>query len=170
MFFRKKREEKKPAPDEASGRDPDDPTVVRSGTRPGPSRASPSRPASSPDPEEEVGSDVTRFIGAPPAYGSTIVAWLVHVAGPSKGRDLRLGGGTLCVGSSRDCDVPLGGDEYVSSRHAEILVERTGVRVRDLQSRNGTFVNGERIRESMLTDGDRVRFGTTELVFKCVHL
>ncbi len=170
MFFRKKREKEKPAGEEAGERDLDDPTVVRSGTRPGPSREPASRPASAPDPEEEAGADVTRFIGAPPAYGSTIVAWLVHVAGPSKGRDLRLGSGTLRVGSSRDCEVPLGGDEYVSSRHAEILVERTGVRVRDLQSRNGTFVNGERIRESMLADGDRVRFGTTELVFKCVHL
>jgi hypothetical protein len=168
MFFRKKREKENRLPDEApSGRDLDDPTVVRSGTRPGPSL---SAPRSVPDPGDEVGDDVTRFIGAPLAYGSTLVAWLVHAAGPSRGRDLRLGSGTLRVGSSRDCEIPVLGDDYVSSRHAEVVVERGAVKLRDLQSRNGTFVNGARVDEVILNDGDRVRFGTTELVFKCVQL
>jgi hypothetical protein len=176
MFFRKKREKEKPDSGERSlGRDLDDPTVVRSGTRPGPSKsASPPVPPPAsrrdPDSQEEVGDDVTRFIGAPQAYGSTLVAWLVHTAGPSRGRDLRLGAGTLLVGSGKDCPISLAGDGYVSSRHAELVIERGGVRVRDLQSRNGTFVNGQRIQDAVLADGDRVRFGTTELVFKCVHL
>jgi pSer/pThr/pTyr-binding forkhead associated (FHA) protein len=121
-------------------------------------------------PDSETGDDVTRFIGAPHAYGSTIVAWLVHAAGPSRGRDLRLGSGTLRVGSNRECEISLTGDSYISSRHAEIMVERGSVHLRDLQSRNGTFVNGARVRDAALTDGDRIRFGTTEFVFKCVQL
>ncbi len=191
MFFRKKREKEKPprgdsfdddasradatpsaprareAASPHSGRDLDDPTIARSVTRPGASKASPSSPRRV---EEEIGEDATQFIGAPAAYGATLVAWLVHAAGANRGRDVRLASGLTRVGSSRDCDLPLAGDSYVSSKHAELVLERGLARVRDLGSTNGTYVNGERITEAELADGDRVRFGTTELVFKCVHL
>lgn len=40
----------------------------------------------------------------------------------------------------------------------------------DLNSANGTFVNGERISERALQDGDRVRLGLLEFVFKSFQL
>lgn len=189
MFFRKKREkEKTPARDSfdedasradaplpppparrgapaSSGRDLDDPTIARSVTRPGGAK-----PLPLPERKEEVGEDVTQFIGAPLAYGATTVAWLVFVAGANRGKDIRLGSGLTRVGSSRECELAILGDSYVSSKHAELTLDRGLARVRDLQSTNGTYVNGDRIREADLVDGDRVRFGTTELVFKCVNL
>ena len=56
-------------------------------------------------------------------------------------------------------------DRSVSRRHAELLVDEGGLRLQDLGSSNGTWVNGRRITESVeLRPGDRLRFGTVELV------
>ncbi len=54
----------------------------------------------------------------------------------------------------------------VSRRHAEIVLTETGYVVKDLGSPNGTFVNGERITEHRLQDGDRLAMGGQVFVFK----
>ena len=54
-------------------------------------------------------------------------------------------------------------DPSVSSRHAEILLRGTEVFVRDLNSTNGTFLNGEKISETVLKPGQVLRFGQVEL-------
>ncbi len=56
-------------------------------------------------------------------------------------------------------------DEFASARHTRIERKLTGFLLRDLRSRNGTFINGARILEAVLNDGDRVRIGSTELMF-----
>lgn len=56
-------------------------------------------------------------------------------------------------------------DEFTSLRHARIERKPNGFLLRDLRSRNGTFLNGGRILEAMLNDGDRIRIGETELSF-----
>ncbi|MBW8863936.1 MAG: FHA domain-containing protein [Verrucomicrobia bacterium] len=54
-------------------------------------------------------------------------------------------------------------DSSVSSRHAEILLRGTDIVVRDLNSTNGTFINNEKISESVLQPGQTLRFGQVEL-------
>jgi pSer/pThr/pTyr-binding forkhead associated (FHA) protein len=54
----------------------------------------------------------------------------------------------------------------VSRRHAEIVCLDNAYVVRDLGSPNGTFVNGDRITEHRLQDGDRVAMGGQVFVFK----
>ncbi|HEX9800975.1 MAG TPA: FHA domain-containing protein [Thermoanaerobaculia bacterium] len=54
----------------------------------------------------------------------------------------------------------------VSRRHAELEPTPDGWVVRDLHSENGTWVNGERIWERLLADGDQVQFGSVALVFR----
>ncbi|HEX7569552.1 MAG TPA: FHA domain-containing protein, partial [Verrucomicrobiae bacterium] len=54
-------------------------------------------------------------------------------------------------------------DPSVSSHHAEILMRGTGILVRDLNSTNGTFLNGDRITEVVLKPGQILRFGQVEL-------
>src|SRR5262249_48348203 len=56
-------------------------------------------------------------------------------------------------------------DPCISSRHARIERKNSGFFIRDLRSRNGTFLNGARIFEAQLGDGDRIRVGETELLF-----
>jgi predicted component of type VI protein secretion system len=54
-------------------------------------------------------------------------------------------------------------DPSVSSRHAEILRQGENLLVRDLNSTNGTFINGQKISESVLSPGQTLRFGQVEL-------
>lgn len=54
----------------------------------------------------------------------------------------------------------------VSRRHAQITFSPVGYLLRDLDSENGTWVNGERVTERLLVDGDQVQFGTARLIFR----
>lgn len=54
-------------------------------------------------------------------------------------------------------------DGSVSSHHAEILLRGTDIVVRDLNSTNGSFINGEKITEQVLKPGQVLRFGQVEL-------
>ena len=55
----------------------------------------------------------------------------------------------------------------VSSRHAQITVSGDTYELRDLDSTNGTRVNGESITSVTLQLGDRIRFGKLEACFEC---
>ncbi len=60
------------------------------------------------------------------------------------------------VGRAEDCQLRLT-SPLVSRHHCELTVEKDGAWIRDLSSRNGTFVNGERVdREWSLRDGDLI--------------
>jgi hypothetical protein len=55
----------------------------------------------------------------------------------------------------------------VSRRHAMITIGGEGhYSIQDLQSQNGTFVNGERITDAILADGDRIAVGDVEVTFR----
>jgi pSer/pThr/pTyr-binding forkhead associated (FHA) protein len=73
-------------------------------------------------------------------------------------------GESVIVGRSRSCDLALRSPD-ASRRHAEIAPGASGWLVRDLDSTNGTFVNGERIRERPLRPGDRIEIGSDAITF-----
>ncbi len=54
-------------------------------------------------------------------------------------------------------------DRNVSRVHCQIVATESGCMLSDLQSTNGTFVNGERVTECELKSGDEIRLGTTLL-------
>ena len=66
------------------------------------------------------------------------------------------------IGRSSDNQLQLT-DAQVSRRHAELVREAQGWRIRDCGSRFGTFVNDNRVEETVLTLGDRIRLGQTEI-------
>jgi hypothetical protein len=68
----------------------------------------------------------------------------------------------IVLGRSRDCDVVLA-DTNVSRRHAELVRHGGGFVLRDLDSTNGSMVNGRRVREAPVTAGDVLTLGTTTL-------
>jgi phosphoserine phosphatase RsbU/P len=73
----------------------------------------------------------------------------------------------MTLGRRTETDVRIPG-AGVSRVHAEIVTENSVHRLRDCASRFGTFVNGERISEQVLTHGDRIRLGQgddTEIMF-----
>jgi two-component system NtrC family sensor kinase len=57
-------------------------------------------------------------------------------------------------------------DSEVSRFHAELRQDDAGIRVVDLESSNGTFVNGERATSVQLSSGDRIQLGKTHMVMK----
>jgi adenylate cyclase len=67
-------------------------------------------------------------------------------------------GSPLVLGRALSSDLPVL-DPTVSRRHAELTVEPSAVSLRDLESSNGTFVNGQRVSSARLAAGDRVIFG-----------
>ncbi len=74
----------------------------------------------------------------------------------------------LTVGRAPDADLALEWDEQVSRLHATLeRVAGQWVLVDDGLSRNGSFVNGQRVPgRRRLADGDRLRLGSTEMVFR----
>ncbi|MBX9581970.1 MAG: FHA domain-containing protein, partial [Gemmataceae bacterium] len=94
---------------------------------------------------------------------------LVVTAGPHAGREFAFDQhDTVLVGRSKDAHLRLSYDDpYFSRRHFLVEVNPPRVRVLDLDSRNGTLVNGRRVRDAELKDGDEVTAGHT--VFK-VHV
>src|SRR4029078_1792194 len=71
--------------------------------------------------------------------------------------------GQFVVGRTSDCQLSLD-DPLVSRRHAVLTVEPEGVFIEDLGSRNGVFLNGQRVERRMrVTDGDTIRIGGQEL-------
>lgn len=70
----------------------------------------------------------------------------------------------LSVGRTEMADYSVPDDPLMSGVHFQLDVQPTGVRLRDLQSSNGTMVNGERITEATLDDGATIVAGQT--VFK----
>jgi len=70
----------------------------------------------------------------------------------------------LNIGRVDDNDVVITDDSFISSHHARIEVRPEGVWVVDLQSTNGSFVNGQRIAtERSVRKGDRIQVGSTVL-------
>ena len=90
---------------------------------------------------------------------------LLVLTGPRSGARLPLGPGELLIGRDADAGVGLP-DPAVSRQHARIVSEGAGWAVVDLDSLNGTFVNGVPVRRRELRTGDRVEIGATVFVFQ----
>ncbi|MCW2994793.1 MAG: hypothetical protein JWQ18_2288 [Conexibacter sp.] len=80
---------------------------------------------------------------------------------------LPLRSGTTHVGRGFSADVQLE-DQSVSRRHALVYQRPTGSRILDDRSANGTFVNGRRVTEAELSDGDVVVLGRVVLTYRDV--
>lgn len=67
--------------------------------------------------------------------------------------------GRMTLGRSNECDIVLS-VTHLSRKHAELSVVGNKLVVKDLDSANGTFVNGKRIKEETLKKGDELRLDT----------
>jgi transcriptional regulator with GAF, ATPase, and Fis domain len=90
---------------------------------------------------------------------------LVAMSGPLKGTVRAITDGPLSLGRDRANQIMIG-DSAVSRQHCTISQISPGVyEISDLESHNGTFVNGVQINRTSIRHGDRIRVGTSEFVF-----
>jgi len=71
----------------------------------------------------------------------------------------------VVIGRSKECDIQLS-DPNVSRRHAELRQEGSAYWLVDLDSTNGSAVNGHRTARAKLESGDTITVGSTELLFE----
>jgi pSer/pThr/pTyr-binding forkhead associated (FHA) protein len=113
------------------------------------------------DPTTEAADDEITFDLAdmPPDGGLLIV-----VRGPIAGSRLALTKDLTTAGRHPKSDLFLD-DVTVSRRHAELVRSGDGFVLRDVGSLNGTYLNGERVDEAPLANGDEIQVGRYKLAF-----
>ncbi len=99
--------------------------------------------------------------GAPLRVRKTV---LLVTSGSLQGREFPVDKDEFVIGSGMNVDLKLD-DSAASRRHCEIKVDEHGYNICDLESTNGTFVNGVRIASAFLNPGAELNIGNTKIVF-----
>ncbi|MFN7731785.1 MAG: ATP-binding protein [Pirellula sp.] len=93
------------------------------------------------------------------------MATLLVIRGPGVGTQFSLREGVLRIGRDSSCDLHFD-DSETSRNHAEMHWTEGHCVIRDLNSSNGTLVNGKKIQECVLENGDRVQIGKRVMVYR----
>ncbi|MEM6533313.1 MAG: GGDEF domain-containing protein [Myxococcota bacterium] len=106
----------------------------------------------------------TTVISTTPQLTGTRTAYFVVIAGAEAGRMYKVDADELLIGRAMEAGVRIV-DDGVSRRHARVTRDGNGtITVIDLGSTNGTYVNGDRVQQQPLTDGDKIQIGTTTIL------
>ena len=97
---------------------------------------------------------------------SPTAPYLIAHNGPQAGRQFLLNDKRNTIGRDVKRASIKVNDPQASRQHAQFNFEQGHVFLYDLASTNGTYVNNRRVRKQKLTDGDVVRIGDTEFLFR----
>jgi diguanylate cyclase (GGDEF)-like protein len=95
-------------------------------------------------------------------------AYLIVLQGTNVGAMYKIDGPEMLIGRASAAGVRLQ-DDGVSRRHARVIQLGGQLIIEDLGSANGTVVNGERVSQRVLQDGDKIRFGGTTILKFTYH-
>jgi FHA domain len=111
--------------------------------------------------ERELDALLHLLLGAVPAAA----AILIGVSGPVEGKQFSVKKPGLLIGRNPKNDLAIPEDEQISGSHAYLRYEKGGLLIIDRNSRNGTFVNENKLTDTgcVLTSGDRIRVGDSTL-------
>jgi diguanylate cyclase (GGDEF)-like protein len=116
-----------------------------------------------------VVDEPTPMVGFPVSGTSERRPCLIALAGPLIGEVFALANADgFLIGRDQSAQLRLM-EEGVSRRHAELMVDKGRVRLLDLDSTNGTWVGGVRVKTHLLNDGDRIRLGQTTVLKFTYH-
>ncbi len=119
--------------------------------------------------ERARNAEVTESVSIPSGLGPNRVQvkeWAVEViGGPDRGRKVKTLDPLVRVGSDPANDLVLT-DPTVSRRHLEVERTAKGLLLKDLGSRNGTWVDGRQMMQAFLEPGDKIQLGKTKLILK----
>jgi hypothetical protein len=156
---------------------------IRSDVAPGPEGMPDLSALPAPEPKAPLAPPVAAPAGVPAATDTGDVAMTTAIArtpaapaAPSFGHllvregkapayDFELKHKVTVIGRGTDTDVRLT-DHAVSRRHAEVRVANGSTMLNDLQSTNGTTVNGLAVTTTALADGDEIKLGETVLTYR----
>jgi pSer/pThr/pTyr-binding forkhead associated (FHA) protein len=99
-------------------------------------------------------------------YDTTYARVVVNM--PGKTWEVPLSEERTTIGRSPDCQIVLDHPK-VSRHHAQIEMHGSSLTVRDLGSRNGTWVGSQAVEEHVLQEGDTIRIGDARLVYKAPY-
>jgi diguanylate cyclase (GGDEF)-like protein len=103
------------------------------------------------------------FVSDIPSLGKEKDAYVIFLSGPLMGKLHLLKEGTIRLGRATDVDIPIN-DLGISRHHASIAFKNGTAILKDLGSTNGTFVNGHRVREAELKDGDKIQISSSTIL------
>ena len=90
---------------------------------------------------------------------------MIALVGDAHGQEYILRPGTTSIGRSPKAQIRVI-EESVSRQHAQIILGPEGCKIVDLGSENGTNINGRRVNEHVLADGDLIQIGTHRFLFR----
>lgn len=111
--------------------------------------------------------DATR-VGKPEPAGkipSRLQASLVIVEGHARGMEYAVTKTYTVIGRDKEAEITPPGDSHISRRHAMIVYLDGSYILKDLDSTNGTVINGAIIKQANLGHGDKFRVGETTFQF-----
>ena len=94
--------------------------------------------------------------------------YLIYKDGEGKRVAVELGESPISIGRSPDADIQIV-DDRVSRMHSGVRRWEDDVYVKDLNSKNGTYLNGERIKREPLHHQDRCSIGAFHLLFESLE-
>lgn len=89
--------------------------------------------------------------------------YLIFIGGPALGKVYVLNEGETVIGRGQDVTIVVE-DDSISRRHLALHIEGPNVKAHDLDSTNGTFVNGRRIKQCLIEDGDRIQISSSSIM------
>lgn len=75
---------------------------------------------------------------------------------------------TVVIGRSNECEIKVK-DDFASGLHCSLILSSNSLIVKDLDSKNGTFMNGERIDQENMYTGDILSFGSIRISIDQIH-
>lgn len=102
-------------------------------------------------------------------YQARDQAYLIVISGPHVGKMYKIDREEVTVGRSSKADMHVN-DLGISRAHARVMIRGDEVFIEDLQSANGTYLNGDRLlRPQKLGDGDKITLGSTTILKFTYH-
>lgn len=111
---------------------------------------------------EEEFKDQTVVTNIPEGDKKEKHAYIVFLSGPLVGKIHLLEERAVTLGRAADSDIPIN-DLGISRHHLQIEFKKGKARIKDLGSTNGTYLNGHRIDEGPIEDGDKIQISSSTI-------
>lgn len=92
-------------------------------------------------------------------------AWVRVILGRNEGKEYPVDKPVCIIGRDEYADIPLFGDMHIAPQHARIITQQNRHLLEDLGSPAGTLLNGQRVQQAWLKDGDTIQIASMRLQF-----